>query len=137
MPQAIDHIDAIARRKGRDVLYLVFFEQPDGSRVAVHWQHNESRAAVVQWLDREGYQWLPCGEIASESGFASYRGSIYVDTPYDCQDPRYLALQSYLEHPNGQLRFGGMRFLILPLDIAMGNAHHDEPGFWDKWADRF
>ena len=30
-----------------------------------------------------------------------------------------------------------VQFFYLPLEHAMRNAHHDEPGFWDKWADNF
>jgi hypothetical protein len=31
----------------------------------------------------------------------------------------------------------GLLFCYLPLDLAMKNKHHDEPGFWDRWADNF
>jgi len=30
MPQMIEHIDAIARRKQRDVLFVTFFDDPSG-----------------------------------------------------------------------------------------------------------
>ena len=56
MPMMIEHIDAIARRKQRDVLYLTFRE---------------------------------------------------------------------------------VEFWLLPLNIAMKNAEHDERGFWERWAEKF
>lgn len=67
----------------------------------------------------------------------SYRGSIYIDVPYDSSDPSYRALEAFLEYPDGSLRMPHMRFLVIGLDDAQKNAHHDEPGFWERWAERF
>ena len=40
--------------------------------------------------------------------------------------------------PNdGSMRFSEAAFLYLPLEKAMLNAAHDEPGFWDRWAQTF
>jgi hypothetical protein len=58
MPQMIEHIDAIARRKGRDVLYVAFLETPDG-----------------------------------------------------------------------KMKIEGAEFRYWPLEVAMKNKHHDEPGY--------
>jgi hypothetical protein len=35
------------------------------------------------------------------------------------------------------MKFEGAKFCYLPLAVAMENAHHDEPGFWDRWAENF
>jgi hypothetical protein len=51
--------------------------------------------------------------------------------------PLCKALHEYLEYPDGSMRFPTVRFYFLTLEIAMQNAHHDEPGFWDKWAENF
>ncbi|HDR9032400.1 TPA: hypothetical protein QDB14_006722 [Burkholderia vietnamiensis] len=67
----------------------------------------------------------------------SYGGSIYIDLPFDRDDATYRALEAFLEHPDGSLRFPHMRFLVIDLDYARKNAPHDEPGFWDRWADNF
>ena len=74
MPALIQHIDAIARKKGHDALYLEFHPQP-----------------FSEWRD-------------------------------------------YLEHPDGTMRHGGVRFHVMPLDYPMENAAHDEPGFRERWA---
>jgi len=35
------------------------------------------------------------------------------------------------------MRHAGVRFYVMPLDYAMENAAHDEPGFWERWAEDF
>jgi hypothetical protein len=30
-----------------------------------------------------------------------------------------------------------VRFTLYTLAYCMKNAHHDEPGFWERWADMF
>lgn len=35
------------------------------------------------------------------------------------------------------MRFENTRSWIVPLGLAMENTHHDEPGFWERWADDF
>ena len=35
------------------------------------------------------------------------------------------------------MRFDDVKFYIVTLEHAMQNAHHDEPGFWERWADNF
>ncbi|QEZ47992.1 hypothetical protein [Cupriavidus oxalaticus] len=137
MPQLIEHIDAIARRKQRDVLYLSFFDAGGDWRVPGNWQQNATREQVIAWLATNGYGWEPCGEIAKEAAMASYGGSIYVDTAFDQADPSYQALAAFLEHPDGTPRLPGMKFWAVSLDAAMQNAHHDAPGFWDQWAEKF
>lgn len=137
MPQTIQHIDAIARRKQRDALFVTFFSDPNGERSPYHWQAHPARAAIVEWLDAHGYAWEPCGEVASETVMRSYRGSIYIDVPFDAENAAYRALEAFLEYPDGSLRMPHMRFLVIDLEYAQKNAHHDEPGFWDRWAEDF
>jgi hypothetical protein len=135
MPYLIEHIDAIARAKKRDVLFLTFTR--DGKRDPSRYEQNESRIAILEGLDSMGISWQPCGEIASEYRFASYDGAIYIDVPFDVLDPVYQKLVAFLEYPDGTVRFPDTQFFALGLETAMQNAHHDEPGFWDRVADRF
>jgi hypothetical protein len=137
MPQMIDYIDAIARQKQRDALFVTFTDDPAGEPSPYDSESHPGRAAIIEWLDMHGYAWQPCGEVADERLMVSYRGSIYIDVPYDLADPRYRALETFLEHSDGSLRMPHMRFLVIGLDYANRNAHHDEPGFWDRWAERF
>ena len=67
----------------------------------------------------------------------SYAGEIFIDVPFDETDSQYRKLQAFLEHADGTSRFDDVRFFVVSLALAMKNAHHDEPGFWDRWADHF
>lgn len=129
MPCLIEYIDAIARQKGRDVLLIKFDKQ---------WQRDTKRDKVIAWLDEQGIQWKPCqGYIAKENEITSYDGSLYIDVPFDREHPQYKQLAAYLEYPDETPRDEGVRFHYIPLEDAMKNAHHDEPGFWEEWAENF
>jgi len=134
MPYLIQHIDAIARQKQRDVLLITFDEGEDG---IPDFEHVPQRTALIAWLDQQGISWRECGPVADPCCLRSYQGELYIDVPMDQNDPQYRLLCEHLEHPDGSMRIDGVRFCYLPLEVAMRNAHHDEPGFWDKWAEQF
>lgn len=143
MPQLIEHIDAIARQKQRDVLFLQFSDpvdqqgEDDGRLVCADWKSSAGRLAVIRWLDDNRIAWHPCGDVADVNYMRSYAGHIYIDVPFDETDPVYQKLRAYLENPDGSMRRPGVLFFALQLHIAMKNAHHDEPGFWERWAESF
>ena len=64
----------------------------------------------------------------------SYAWQVYIDVPYDLNNPTYQDVQAFLEYPDGTMRFVDVKFWILSLDRAMKNAYHDEPGFWERLA---
>jgi hypothetical protein len=35
------------------------------------------------------------------------------------------------------MKLSGVLFYCLPLELPLKNAHYDEPGFWEKWAEDF
>ncbi|AJE03574.1 hypothetical protein [Geobacter pickeringii] len=142
MPKLIEHIDAIARQKQRDVLFIVFHPADWGDFESDScWGYDYSvdprRAKVLAWLDEHGITWQECGPVASTTSFRSYLGEVYIDIPFDEADELYCLVRNYLENPDGTMRDENVRFYYLPLEIAMKNAHHDEPGFWDRWAEEF
>jgi hypothetical protein len=103
----------------------------------VDYRNLDSRQRITRWLDSEGIGWRECAQVASETVMRSYAGEIFIDVDFDEADDRYRKLQAFLEHPDGTIRFDDVRFYVVSLDLAMKNAHHDEPGFWDRWADNF
>jgi hypothetical protein len=143
MPLLIKHIDQIARQKQRDVLYLEFAPKPSEEDM---WGDNNGRYSferdlvrkqVLDDLTNMGVSWVFCDGFASENYMASYRGQVYLDVPFDKGLPLYQKLEAYLEYPDGTMRFETVQFYALSLQHAMKNAHHDEPGFWEKWAEEF
>lgn len=133
MPELIEHIDTIARKKQRDVLSIRFY-----TREAIHEYHfrrDPERQRVIDWLDKNGIAWQPCGPVANENAIQAHRGDIYVDVPFDASNAQFQNLQAYLENPDGTMRHPSVTFEYYPLALAMKNAHHDEPGFWDRWTE--
>jgi hypothetical protein len=136
MPMLLQFVDAIAREKQRDVLFIAFppaerFDDP------VPYEDIDVRKAIIEWLDANRVGWKPCGEFANENIMRSYAGQIYVDVPFDKNDPEFKKVQEFIEHEDGSMRFSEAMFWAVPLDRAMENAHHDAPGFWEKWAEDF
>ena len=134
MPQLLQHIDAIARQKQRDVLFGAFhYDNPD----LTDYENLPCRVELIAWLDANAIAWAPCGDIADPDCMRPYKGQLYFDVPFDEADAQYRLLAQHLEHPDGTGRIDGLRFCFVPLDIAMKNAHHDAPGYWESWAEDF
>jgi len=143
-----EHIDKIARDKKRDVVFAVFHaDMGDTSAISnllsaiatqdLDWQDLTIRKQLIEMLDAEGIDWQPCGSIANENMMCGYYGQIYIDTPLAPSDPNYQKVLAYLETSDGKMRYPNVTFCVLQLSTAMENAHHDEPGFWQHWAEKF
>lgn len=146
MPLLIKHIDAIAREKQRGVLFVAFrSENEEGDAdedfsifpPSIDWENLGSRKQLIAWLDENGIPWLPCGDVANPNLMISYQGQLYIDVPFDTSIPKYQKLAAYLENPDGSMRHPGVNFHFLSLDVAMKNKEHDEPGYWERWAESF
>ena len=138
MPTLIDHIDAIARQRQCDVLYLEFHPQDHERYRLYHHEADPQRDTILAWLAANGIDWLPCGPNASSRlAMSSWRGQICFDIAYDEALAAYCQLRDYLELPDGSMRHAGVRFCVQPLGHAMKNAAHDEPGYWDRRAEDF
>lgn len=143
MPQLIEHIDKIARDKKRDVLLLTFHDQAfkDAGDTVMFPRFDYSkckpREEIMEWLTANNIQFSPCGSIASENSMVPYLGQLYIDVLFDETDPTYQKVRDFLENSDGTMKINGVGFNYCPLELAMKNAHHDEPGFWEKWAENF
>ena len=137
MPSLIAHIDAIARQRKRDVLYVQFHHWDDVKGPVLHENSEAARQQIINWLQANNYLWQPCGHIARTDLMLPYLGQIYIDVPYDNTLPAYLKLSIFLENPDGSMRIPGADFCCLTYEAAMKNSHHDAPGFWEQWAKDF
>jgi hypothetical protein len=138
MPYLIEHIDAIARQKQRDVLFVEFFPQAPGddedyffSFLRYDPDEDNKRQALLNWLDEHNIGWFPCAPIADDCGFEQYRGQVYIDLPMDESDPTYCKLRDHLEQPDGSMRDEHIRFCVLRLEDALNNDQDDDPEFRD------
>lgn len=146
MPYIIKHIDAIAREKKRGVLYIEFHPENDAGEKNkysavfppfIDWRDFEPRKKLIAWLNENEIPWMPCGGIANKNWMLGYEGQLYIDVPFDTSMAMYQKLAMYLENEDGTMRQPGIVFWYLSLDLAMENKEHDEPGYWERWADNF
>lgn len=141
MPLLIEHIDAIARQKQRDVLFLEFADPQSQSQgtgepsSSWSWKSSPDRQSIIDWLKCNQIAWQRCGDLMDETTMSSYAGQIYLDVPFNDTDPVYQKIIRYLENPDGSSRVAGVKVFVLRLAVAMTNVHHDEPGFWDLWVE--
>jgi hypothetical protein len=138
----IEHIDAIARKMGRDVLY-VEFSGPAGigsklnQRKKFAWKDSLERKELIAWLEQQGIGWVQCSGIANLNSMQAYGGGLYIDLPIDEQSLKFKAFLDYIEFPDGTQRTPSLRAYTCSLADALKNSAHDEPGFWEQWATTF
>ena len=134
MPQILEHIDKIAREKGRDVLFIEFDKDvfPDDD-----YENWSIRNELIEWFEKNNIKAIPCFLLAQKGNVIvfqeQYRGWLYLDVPYDETIPDYIKLKDHLENPDGSMKIPGVTFCYLALEIAMKYKHHDKLGFWDDF----
>lgn len=117
----IEHIDSIARRKQRDVLFVEFPQADDEDSTTffndrVDWDNLPVRQQIIAWLEQNHITWWRGAPYADENLMTEGDfGLIYIDVPFDLNDPVFQHLQHYLETPEGEMKFPGARFCYLPL----------------------
>ncbi len=130
----LEHIDAISRRIERDVIWISFQSR---IRSQKPWEDNPIWMKITKWLDDHNIKWERCFDIADECSIPAYNGQIYVNLAYEAESPLFKELDGFLEFSDGTSRFENVKFNLLPLLDANRNKHHDEPGFWDSWVEKF
>ena len=112
MPQVIQHIDAIAREKQRDVLFIHFeeFEQDAGQ---------STRQTLISWLDAHAIPYQECMGLEEESVIDSYMGDLYIDVPFDLGNPLFVKLSEHLEDEEGEMKIAGVLFFTLSYELAL------------------
>jgi hypothetical protein len=86
--------------------------------VKIDWQNLPIRKRIIEWLNQEGIEWMPCGHFANEQIEYGYRGQIYIDVPFDESNETYQKLSNFLELPNGEMRFADVWFMYETLERA-------------------
>jgi hypothetical protein len=122
------------------------FEDPEDRDRGTHrapyhfndnWRTDPNRVALLAWLEERCIAFEDCGDFASENGFKSYAGNLYIHVPFDENDQQYRELIEHCELPDGTPRNPLVKLWVVTLESAMTNSHHDEPGFWERWAENF
>ena len=134
MPMLLKHIDKIAREKQRGVLFVSFDIDPFSDET---YEDFAPRKELMAWMEAHDIPFEPCANLASDTITMGYMGELYIDIPMDENDPRYQLLTHHLEHEDGTIKIDGIEYFYLPLEVAMKNAHHDEPGYWERIMEDF
>jgi len=152
MSQVVDTLDKMSRDKQRDVLYITFHENEkmylegfdfsnDAQRQKAlsydyDWENDAQRKKVISFLDEHHVSYEECFPPQPTNGVlvlqSSYTGGIYVDVEYDKSNELYMLLDGYLEKEDGTPRMPNVILWYYTLELALKNAEHDEPGFWDN-----
>lgn len=112
MPQLVDYIDNICRDNKRDVLFLRFGDPLDRQFPTA------ARKKILTWLSENAIPYIDCVGHFSNSGCLSADQSIYLDIPYDLDNPLYQKVADYLEDADGVIKHKGVEFLLLTYERA-------------------
>ncbi|HCL58867.1 MAG TPA: hypothetical protein DHW80_03635 [Acinetobacter sp.] len=135
MPQHMQHIDAIAREKDRDVLFVHFenYEHENADADSYHLRQN-----LIEWLKQRQINFAPCMGIEQPGVIESYSGDLYIDVPFDEAHPIYQMVSEHLEDAEGEMKIPGVLFFVLSLETALEieadreeflSLNHDEDEF--------
>ena len=126
MARVLKHIDQIGREKNRDVLFIQFdrkvFPKSD-------YKNYKNRAELLNWFDNNDISYEECFGVASDNGFGSYRGQLYIDVVFDETLDTYNLLNNHIEPQNGVFRFEGIGLWTVPLSMAMENSYMDDSDY--------
>ena len=135
MPQLLKHIDAIAREKDRDVLFVHFenYEHENADAESYHLRQN-----LMEWLKQRQINFAPCMGIEQPGVIESYSGDLYIDVPFDEAHPIYQMVSEHLEDAEEEMKIPGVLFFVLSLETALEfeadreeflRLNHDEDEF--------
>ena len=108
MSQSLPYIDAIAREKNRDVLF-VHFEDPNSPICEI----------VLAWLEDHEIGYAACLGLEEESLHNHELEHTYIDLAVDEEDSTYRELCEYLEDDDGNMKLDGVLFFVLSLETAL------------------
>lgn len=129
----LPYIDDIALEKQRDVVFVEFFKddwdcvtnKPIDPTIN-YWGEHETRNKIIKWLEdnniefRETFSQYVPGLITQP-----YRGGLYIDVPYDENDPQFQKVSNFLEYEDGTSRFESVYFYYFLLSDAIKHEDRD------------
>ncbi|MDG3039810.1 hypothetical protein [Roseicyclus marinus] len=128
MPTRIETIDMIARRLGRDVIFL---DIRSNDRYAVLTAPEVVKATA--WLEAEGIGWTDCiGFVPKMLLIEGGPRAIYIDISFEPGSEMLAQLEARFETPDGHPRDPDLILAHLTLEDALINEGQDAPEFWDN-----
>ncbi|MCX9157806.1 hypothetical protein OPU71_16910 [Niveibacterium sp. 24ML] len=119
MPMLIEYLDSLALRLGRSVLFLGQMPGTHDESDFDHWIRSSSAKQIVRWLDAEGIGHGVCGTTSNSGWIEGGPKYLYVDIPFEIEDPQYRRLSDFLQDdPEGKTRWPDTGFYVYPLEDA-------------------
>lgn len=121
MVYIIESIDAICRRREKDLLYLAFIDDELNYR-SVYSDVSE----VTSWLDEHGIGWEICTAFDREfEHFDGGPGAICLDVPFDAENEKFRILEeAFPDHPEVRPK-EGFALVLMQIDVAKQYAYRD------------
>lgn len=141
MPVLIKHIDAIARQKNRDVIYVRFDSIKtldflfSGEEELWFYENLKQRKILIRWFKYHNIKWEPCADFASENIMNAYCGQIYIDIEYNEYESIYQKFDNFITKLH--YKYKNVYCYLVKIEDALKNSEHDRPGFWEDWAKIF
>lgn len=117
----IEHIDEIARRIQRDVLFLEFNSNRQIDISIPSPKENGDRDKIINWLDQHSVPWTMCGPMMRKNYITGYQGGIFINVEVNPENVLYQSVLTFLENQDGTSRFENVRVLVLRLAVALEN----------------
>ena len=116
------HIDEIARRIKRDVLWVAFEYSERGSLEKMPRRLRQHRSKIITWLSKRNIRYQECYGVFDGALEEPYRGDVFVDLPLDNSNADFVALEEMLETAGGSSKIEGIVLYALPLKVARKNG---------------
>lgn len=120
-------IDGIARRLGRDVLFLALLDEEDES-LDIYAEVDP----ITDWLEAAGIRSKICTAFSEDIVFiVGGPGCIYIEVDPKAKSEQFAVLVDRFGPIDGPPSQPGFKLAVLTLEDAMKNAAQDDPAFWD------
>lgn len=123
MPAIISYIYDIVIENNRGALFISFHKDLKATElIRFRYQDHTPRTEFIDWLEHQKINYSPAA-----LDYYNYLGELYVDVPYDPNDPSYKVLSEHLETEDGHSKIEGVYFYYLPLENALEikKQHHE------------
>lgn len=123
MAWSLQSIDALARKAGRDALYLHLVDC-DGKPA----EHHPAFEEITAWLDAAGIGWEECTGFCEDDNLVEGGAvCLYLVVPYLPGSDAIRRLEGKFMDASGEPAIPGVIPAILPLETALRHTYRDDP----------
>ena len=126
MAEALETIDGIARRLGRDVYYLALVDEAGGFR-DIYTDVSE----ITDWLDARQIGWSLCAGFDENTVWIE--GGIFLDIHPDLGPETMEMVEAHFMNAEGEPAIPGYVPAMLRLMKALSFAVRDDPDYWENF----